>query len=72
MWIETSQKVAPAICVAVVSLQLVKSLTIRRTKANAKPPVAVPYITGADTQSQLSVALGAPYFHRCSRWQLPV
>ena len=64
--IEATQEGAPAIRVAVVSLQLVKSFAIRRTKANSKPPAAVPHITGADTQPQLSVALGAP-FHSCSR-----
>src|SRR5262249_20078069 len=35
-----------------------------RTKANVNPPAAVPQLTGADTQSQLSVATGAP-FHSC-------
>ena len=65
--IEATQEGAPAIRVPVVPLQLVKSFTILRTKANAKPPVAVPQITGADTQSQLSVALGARFFHSCSR-----
>ena len=53
-------------CVGVVSFQLVTSFAMGRTKANMKPPAAVPHITGADTQSQLSVALGAP-FHSCSR-----
>jgi hypothetical protein len=65
-----SQEDAPATCVGVVSLHLVTSFTMRRTKANVKPPAAVPQIAGADTQSQLSEALGAS-FHSYSRWQLP-
>jgi hypothetical protein len=61
-------RLTPAMCVGVVSLQLVKSFAMYRTKANVKPPATIPQIMGADTQSQLSVTLGAP-FHSCPRWQ---
>ena len=60
------QKGAPAAPVRVISFQLVTRFTSGRTKANVNPPAAVPDITSADTESQLSVALGAS-FHSCSR-----
>jgi hypothetical protein len=47
--IGASQEGAPAMCVGVVSLQLVESFTMGRAKADVKPPAAVPHITGADT-----------------------
>jgi hypothetical protein len=68
--IGASQENAPAMCIGIVSLQLVTGFTMGRTKANVNPPAAVPQIAGADTQPQLSEALGAS-FHSCSRWQLP-
>ena len=60
---EATQENAPAMCVGVVSLHLVSSFTMGRTKADVNPPAAV---TGVDTRPQLSVALGTP-FHSCSR-----
>ena len=45
----SSESVAAMFCVGVVSLQLVKSFAIRRTKANMNPPVTTPQITGTDT-----------------------
>jgi len=59
------REAAPATCVRVISFQLVTRFTSGRTKANVNPPAAVPNITGADTESQLSVALSAS-FHSCS------
>jgi hypothetical protein len=47
--IEASENGAPATCVGVVLLQLVKSFAMGRTKANVNPPPPVPQITGADT-----------------------
>jgi hypothetical protein len=38
-----------------------KSLAVGRAVAHKYPPAAVPQITGADTQSELSVALGASF-----------
>lgn len=54
----------------IVSLLLVKSFAMDRTKASVNPPAAVPQITGADTQSKLSMTLDAR-FHSCPRWQFP-
>jgi hypothetical protein len=48
-------------CLALASLQLMKSLAVGRAVAHMNPPAAVPQITGADTQSELSVALGASF-----------
>ena len=50
----------------ITAFQLIKRFTSGRTKAKVNPPAAVPNITGADTESQLSVALSAS-FHSCSR-----
>jgi hypothetical protein len=44
-----NQEGAPAMCVGVVSLQLVMSFTMGRTKVDVNPPEAVPQITGANT-----------------------
>src|SRR5215831_18163615 len=49
----------------VVSLGLINGFATNRTKPNMNPPMAVPYITEANTQTQLSVTLGAS-FHCCS------
>jgi hypothetical protein len=43
------QESAPATCVRVVLLQLVKSFAMDRAKANVNPPAAAQQITGADT-----------------------
>jgi hypothetical protein len=59
---------APGMRVRIVPFELEKSLTMCRTEADVNPPATVPKITGADTQSQLPVALAAT-FHSCSRWQ---
>jgi hypothetical protein len=48
-------------CLALASLQLMKSLAVGRAVAHMNPPAAVPQITRADTQSELSVALGASF-----------
>ena len=43
------RELAAMFCVGVVSLQLVKSFAMRRTKTNMNPPVTIPHITGTDT-----------------------
>jgi hypothetical protein len=48
-------------CLALASLKLMKSLAVGRAVAHMNPPAAVPQITGPDTQSELSVALGASF-----------
>src|SRR5262245_7276152 len=48
-------------CLELASLQLMKSLAVGRAVAHMNPPAAVPQITGADTQSEFSVALGASF-----------
>jgi|SRR5262245_4904771 hypothetical protein len=47
--IAASEEDAPATCVGVVLLQLIKCFAMGRTKANVNPPAAIPQITGADT-----------------------
>src|SRR5262245_32271925 len=51
----------------IVSLQLMKGLAMRRTVKQMHPPAPFPHVTGANTQSQLSLTLGAS-FHRCARF----
>jgi hypothetical protein len=46
---------------SVVSLDLINGFATNRTKPNMNPPMAVPYITEADTSTQLSVAVGASF-----------
>jgi hypothetical protein len=48
------------------SLQFVQSFAADRAKANMSPPVTGPHVTGADTQSQSSLTLGAR-LHGCHR-----
>src|SRR5262249_32782869 len=55
----------PAMFDGVVSLCLINGFATNRTKPNMNPPMAVPYITEANTQTQLPVTLGAS-FHCCS------
>src|SRR5262249_53162891 len=43
------QESAPATCIRVVLLQLVKSFAMDRAKANVNPPKPTPQIAGADT-----------------------
>jgi hypothetical protein len=63
-----SEEGAPTMCIGVVSLQLVTSFTMGRTKVNVNPPEAVPQIAGANTQAQLSLALGATLYRSRSRF----
>jgi hypothetical protein len=54
--IVASEEGVPAIFGGVVSLDVINRFAKSRTKPNMNPPTAVPYITEADTQSQLSMA----------------
>jgi hypothetical protein len=54
--IAASEEGVPAIFGGVLSLNLINSFATNRTKPNMNPPTAIPYITEADSQSQLSVA----------------
>jgi hypothetical protein len=47
-------------------IQLVKTLTLTRTKTQVSPPMAVPEIAKADTQTQLPVALGTSFCFQVS------
>src|SRR5262249_60514115 len=55
-------------CLALASLHLMKSLAVGRAVAHVNPPAAVPQITGADTQSEFSVALGASFHSSFLFW----
>jgi hypothetical protein len=54
--IAASKEGVPAIFSGVISFDLIGSFAMNRTKPNMKPPTAVPYITEADSESQLSMA----------------
>jgi hypothetical protein len=54
--IAASEEGVPAIFGGVVSLSLINSFATNRTKPNMDPPIAIPYIAEADTQSQRSMA----------------
>jgi hypothetical protein len=51
-----SKKGVPTLFGLVVLLDLVNAFATSRTEANMNPPAAIPYITKAGTQSQLSMA----------------
>ena len=53
---------------ALASLHLMKSLAVGRAVAHMNPPAAVPQITGADTQSEFSVTLGASFHSSFLFW----
>jgi hypothetical protein len=46
------------------SLQFVQSFATLRTEANMNPPVSGPDVTGADTQSESSMTVGARFHGR--------